>query len=362
MSEVPDDTAGLERWFLRRGMPAALPARARRRGVLPRSAPALAGWATLMVCSTLVTIGSGGQEINIEDDPTAVQWVTLAVFFLIPPAMVAAAWAVSRVASLPARTVIAMVAIVVGVLADWYDDGPFDAARDLLTDAALVALILAATGIGIGSILAWSVRIMLSHLRSVGRLMSRVLPVVLLTVLVFFNATVWSVAASLDTVRLWLLVGFMGLIAGAFLVTGLLDSITATVDAEADAPDLSHGERTNILLLLVVSQFVQVSMLAVITGTVFFVLGLIVLNPTVLSKLTGGAPAQSEWFDITLPVSAAHVHITIFLTALTFMYISARAVGDGEYRSAFLDPLLEDVRLVVAARNRYRDPDLPTAG
>ncbi len=36
------------------------------------------------------------------------------------------------------------------------------------------------------------------------------------------------------------------------------------------------------------------------------------------------------------------------------MYVSARSVGDGEYRTRFLDPLVDDLRLNLVARNRYR--------
>lgn len=54
--------------------------------------------------------------------------------------------------------------------------------------------------------------------------------------------------------------------------------------------------------------------------------------------------------------------MTLFLTALTFMYVSARAVGDGEYRSAFLDPLLDDLKILVTARNRYRGNTVERGG
>ena len=36
------------------------------------------------------------------------------------------------------------------------------------------------------------------------------------------------------------------------------------------------------------------------------------------------------------------------------MYISARAAGDAEYRSTFLDPLIDDLRATLIARHRYR--------
>lgn len=50
-----------------------------------------------------------------------------------------------------------------------------------------------------------------------------------------------------------------------------------------------------------------------------------------------------------IPVPQALIQMTLFLGALTFMYVSARAVGDGEYRYKFLDPLIEDLKLTLLA-------------
>jgi hypothetical protein len=57
---------------------------------------------------------------------------------------------------------------------------------------------------------------------------------------------------------------------------------------------------------------------------------------------------------MTLPVPQALIQTTMFLGGLTFMYVSARAVGDGDYKSRFLDPLIDELRLTLIARNRYR--------
>ena len=57
---------------------------------------------------------------------------------------------------------------------------------------------------------------------------------------------------------------------------------------------------------------------------------------------------------MTLPVPQALIQISMFLSAMTFMYVSARAVGDGDYRSRFIDPLIDDLRLTLVARSRYR--------
>lgn len=327
-----------------------------------------------MVLSLVATVASGNRDVDIDADPTAAQWLTLVVLVCIPIAMLLAGYATARVASSGRRWVAAVVAIVVGVASDWYGDEAFDAVSDTLVDVAIVALFLIATGTGAGSILGWSARVTLTQLRSAGRLMVRALPVVLLTVLVFFNTLVWTIATDLDVFRMCLLVGFLALIAVSFLVSGILDALNTVTAAPvsdratdalvgtpfagmaepADVAPLRSGERLNLLLVATLSQVTQMLVLAGVTGAVFFTMGLIVLNPAVSDKLTNGAAPQSVWFDVTLPVSVAHLHVTALLMALTFMYVSVRAVGDGEYRREFLDPMLGEMELALAARHRYR--------
>ena len=119
------------------------------------------------------------------------------------------------------------------------------------------------------------------------------------------------------------------------------------------ARSLRRSERINLVVLAVASYVVQLALIATITGGVFFVLGLIVLNQDVQARLTNGMTAPAELFGFLLPFSRAHLHVTAILTALTFMYIGVRAVGDGEYRREFLNPLIAHMRRTLEARNRY---------
>jgi hypothetical protein len=200
--------------------------------------------------------------------------------------------------------------------------------------------------------------------------MVRALPVVLLTVLVFFNSTVWTIAANLGGARLALLLAVMAALALSFVAAGVVDAVRTTLrsgavdddalagtpfaDLEGEATPFTAGEKVNVVVVSIASQVVQLAILATVTGAVFFVLGLIVLNPAVLGKLAPGHPGQGVWFGAEIPVPGALVHMTLFLTALTFMYVSARAVGDGEYKREFLDPLLAELRVALTARHRYR--------
>ncbi len=95
-------------------------------------------------------------------------------------------------------------------------------------------------------------------------------------------------------------------------------------------------------------------MVAIVTALIFFVLGLILLSPELLAAWTRNGSSDGTILGMTIPVPQALIQVTMFLGALTFMYVSARAVGDSEYRTQFLDPLIDDLRLTLVARSRYR--------
>lgn len=238
-----------------------------------------------------------------------------------------------------------------------------------------MAAILALTACGLGSILSWTVRTTLAHLAAVGSLMVRALPVLLLTFLVFFNSPVWLMAGVVTRTRMWLAIGLLSLTAAAFVVAVTVDRfkpLLAAPDAAegrneqlADTPfsampdppktaPLSRVERLNVMFVLAVSQLAHILVVAIVIALIFFVLGLILLSPEVLAAWTRNGSSDGILLGMTIPVPQALIHVTMFLGALTFMYVSARAAGDGEYRTMFLDPLSDDLRLTLVARGRYR--------
>ena len=110
-----------------------------------------------------------------------------------------------------------------------------------------------------------------------------------------------------------------------------------------------------MVFVLATSQLVQISVVAVVTAIIYLILGLIVLTPALLKEWTHVGTLESTLLGWTIPVPDSLIHMCLFLGALTFMYVSARAVGDGDYRSTFLDPLIDDLHTTLIARNRYRN-------
>lgn len=369
------DLRAAERWFLAQGLPAVLPRRALLSRVLSRSAPALAGLAAMAVNSVVVVRLTGHRTIDINGRPNLTEGFVLALLTVALPLAVLTGWLVSRlntrgrINSALVSTVLVATAVVFG------GPGPHVFGRVFVWAGAL-ALVLFLTASGAGSILGWAARSALNNLTEVGGMFVRALPVVLLTFLVFFNTYVWLMAAIVSRGRLWLAVGFLFVIAGAFLVSGTLDqvgpmlaapsSVTgeqselagtpfAQMSAPAHSPPLSHRERINVVFVVATSQLGQVLTAAALTGAIFFAFGLILVSPELLDAWTRDEGSHDgQLFGMTLPIPDPLIQTTLLLTAITFMYLSAKAVTDREYRGAFIDPLVDELKLTLLARDRYR--------
>ncbi len=362
-------------WFLRRGLPAVLPPGALASRLWPRSAPALAAFAVFMVNSIAVVALTDEHTIDIAGRPTRDEWFILALLVLVLPVAAAVGWWVSRSTSSRHRTVAAGIAVLASVLGAVFGGPTPRIVIDLVYVGVVIAVILALTASGVGAILGWALDATAHNLASAGNLFVRALPVMLLTVLAFFNTYMWLMASLVSRTRLILALVFLGLIAVAFVTSASVERVrpmlTTTERPSGDDPGLrgtpfeglpapdrrvpiTRIERLNVVFVLVASQVLQVLMVAFVTGLIFFVLGLILLNPALLAEWTRHGSSEGTLFGMTLPVPEALIQISMFLAALTFMYISARAVGDGDYRAQFLDPLIRDLRVTLDARDRYR--------
>ena len=93
-------------------------------------------------------------------------------------------------------------------------------------------------------------------------------------------------------------------------------------------PRLTTLERLNVVFVLAISQLVQIMVVAVVTAVIYLLLGLIVLTPALLKEWTHtDTSIASGRSGFAVPVPDSLIHMCLFLGALTFMYISARAVG-----------------------------------
>lgn len=328
--------------------------------------------------STLVIALAGQQQaIDIDDGLNNVaEWVIVVVLAVVLPLAVLAAWSVSQIRSRRLRWWISTVAVGVSLLSDFFNNEPGEEVYGLTLTVVAVPLLVILSGLGVTAVAGWGIRLTLTQLTTIGALMMRALPLVLLTLLVFFNRHVWLMAADLSTIRMLLVICSMMVISLVFIVDATYQLVrplqrTVTVeptDAErlqdtpmgalpdpAETDPLTRAERLNVLFVVVVSQFAQLAVVAMTAAVLFALFGMTVLTPDVLADWTNAAGGQEATIlGRPIPIPRGLIHVAMFQGGLTFMYISARAVTDAEYRSRFVDLFVEDLRLTLVARNRYR--------
>jgi hypothetical protein len=187
-------------------------------------------------------------------------------------------------------------------------------------------------------------------------------------------------ASTVSRTRLWLALVFLALIAATFVVSVTVERFKPVITAPAlptehaarltgtpfeAMPDpagpaqraypLRRAERVNVMFVMAASQLTHIMVVAVVTALIFFVLGLILLSPELLAAWTRNGSSDGTFLGMTIPVPQSLIQITMFLAALTFMYVCARSAGDSDYRAQFLDPVADDLRLTLTARGRYRN-------
>lgn len=369
------DRLAAERWFLQQGLPAVLRRGALLRRVWVRSTPALAGLAVIAANSILIVAITGRHTVDIAGRPDLIESLVLALVVLVLPAVALVGWLVSRVDSITLRAGISGIAVAVTGLGVVIGGPSPRIGVNLTVFGVAIAAILVMTATGIGAVLGWVATLALSNLALTAGMFVRALPVVLLTFLVFFNTHVWLMTSLISRGRLWLGIVFLLLVAGSFLVATTVDQIRPLISGSSVPPDapalsgtpfdsipdptrtdrLSLGERLNVIFVVAASQLLHVLTVAMLTGAIFFALGLILVSPAVLDAWTRGTGRpDGEIAGMTLPLPDALIQTTMLLTAITFMYLAAKAVTDSKYRTQFLDPMMDTLKQTLRARARYR--------
>ncbi|MET0896836.1 MAG: hypothetical protein ABWY45_02870 [Mycobacterium sp.] len=371
-------------WFLHRGLPLVLTRRVRSRALIERSAPAVSGVGALT--AVLMLLG------NLTGDDPDYGYIArlggIAVVLIAAPFVLnllhqrdtTASEAGRRTAAL---LVMAMFVVLMPVTVDgWSAAALAEVPAFLLVTLVTIWL----TYLGLGSIALWAFRFASVQLGALGNLMSRALPLLMLTVVVYFTGELWQLSARMTRERLWQTIGFLALVAILFMVTTIRDEVRAlredrseqsdptallvgTPFADGEArPDpaertpLSVAEQINVVAVMVVSQAIQVVMFTAGIFAFFLALGIIAVpyDVTVLwssqeSCPVGEPPCAGTWFGIHLPIPQTLVHTSLFVAVLSGLYFTVSTSVDPLYRQRFFDPLVADVAVSLAGRDAYLD-------
>ena len=125
----------------------------------------------------------------------------------------------------------------------------------------------------------------------------------------------------------------------------------------ADPAPLGRPERRNLVLVLLVSQAVQVVIVSVLIGVFFVAFGLLAVVPATVEAWigsTGDELASFQLLGTDIVLTAQLLMVAGFLGGFSGLYFTVQAVTDGTYREEFFEELLEELRTTLAVRSAYR--------
>ncbi|MDT5237863.1 MAG: hypothetical protein QOD97_61, partial [Mycobacterium sp.] len=389
MSAV-SDMQQIHDWFLGRGLPLVLTRRVRSRDLIVRSAPVVSGVGALTAATMLLA------EITADapDYGYALRLgVIAAVLAAAPFALYLLHRSGTRLGEAGRRsTGLVVMAIFVVVMPVTVDGWSGAAAAEAPIFVLITLLAIWLTYIGFGSIALWAFRFAWVQFGALGSLMGRALPLLMLTLLVFFSGELWQLAARMTRQRLWQVIGFLALVALLFVVTTIRDEVRALREDRAEQTDpsdllagtplagtldddpartpLSKAEQFNVVAVMVVSQAIQVVLFTAGLFAFFLALGVIAIPDDVAvlwsaeqTCSVGQPPCAGTWFGVHIPVPQTIVQTSLFVAVLSGLYFTVSTSVDPLYRQRFFDPLVADVAVSLAGRDaflhsreRTRDP------
>jgi len=376
---------GAEQWFRRRGLPAVV--RGRTGQIVVRAVPVVVGLTLFDLLSDVLEFIGGNAdafEARMENGGFVLLYFSLLLgCAVLPPigawlaALKTRRWVLRRAGLLPAALFAASYVFVEPAVDHWLNK------TSLLINIggglARVGLLFALTAAGIGAIFGWALRAALRQLRGIGMMTSRSLPLLLLvTTFGFYTAEIWQAVGSVPKNRMWLIIGFFGVVAVAFLFSVLsaeLQTVTAlsesmepagtapdfpfrappggAQEAVEAAPPLTRVERANMVFILLLTQALQAMVFGVLVFVLFITLGLLSVPKKVMEVWVSHAVTQGTLFDFPIPVASEMLHVCMLIAAFAGLYFIVTVVTDAAHRSTFYEPVLDHLKVSLAARAAY---------
>lgn len=284
----------------------------------------------------------------------------------------------------PAVVLALAVAIGVGSMVGSFDGDSTNGTAAGSAALGVVVAVYAVTVLRAWPIAAWAVARTLRSLGMLFPLVTRALPLLLLFItFLFINTEVWQVATSLDGGILWGAVLLFGAVAVGFLLarlpeelddvddeihgSRLVSSCVGTplehaaadlVDGEQDLFDLAGDteiigfQKANLILVLLVSQIVQVMLLSFAVFLFFVVFGSVVMEGTVVASWIGHDPSP---LVSGLPgLTTELTQVAVFLAAFSGLYFTVYAVTDENYRRQFFTAITDELERAIGVRAVYQ--------
>jgi hypothetical protein len=285
--------------------------------------------------------------------------------------------ALSRQRLVPIGGLALAISTAAGIVLGWLLSDVSYGVTITLASFGLLVLAYSVAFLEAGPMARWAVLRTFSSLDHLLTLVTRALPLLLLFVtFLFINTEVWQVASSLDGGVLWAAVMMFVALAVGFLLSRLPEELDKSDDLMSGrvlvescvgtpVEHASHGfadhdlrelaqvnglERVNLILVLLVSQVLQVFLLSLAVFGFFVTFGVVAIKEPVLDAWLLDPP---HWVISDL-LSVELLQVGVFLAAFSGLYFTVYAVSDENYRRQFFTKRLRELDRAVGVRAVYR--------
>lgn len=385
-------------------MPLIVPMRYWHERLLERSTVALVFLAVLGIASAIIlSVWDAGVKLDpgiAGEAPSEEALGVIAVIGIAALAIITVAlllggiivWMLSRVQR-TRSTAVAIAFIVVGIVvppiilvsADM-SMGITDMnslVMNLIANVVTVVALLGATWSGVGAVSLWAVRRAWREVSSLGPLVARALPLMVVLVLfAYFSAETWQLGLGLTRWRVLGLIGLLGFLGTAVIlvqVRGHLEGIDEEDEEEGNPwiremianPRVLQGtpwegtdckpttekwkfrERSNLIAGMLCAQMIQVTFLVFVVFMFLMILGLVAVPDTVLKTWLSNAPLPPAVNIFGAGLGPLQLKVSLIWAAFAGLSFSASLTVEPLYRKAFVHPLLHELAQSVAVRNAY---------
>jgi hypothetical protein len=376
MTTAAVERADIEQWFIKRGLPHFIDGYSAGTDIWTRSLPVLG----------IAYLAGGFNALDLDEWSVRGNLLAAAVILAVLIAGIAIA---NMLRGRPAFSIPRTVGpgelalFVIGPsLPALFLGQPGDALQSALTGVGVLLVIYIVTSYGLIPMTKWGFGQLGEQIADLGHLVVKALPLLLLFVtFLFVNTEVWQVAGNLDGVAYWLVLALFFVIGASFVLSrvpievaeinhfdGWDDAATLAREVGApvtNSPAPTHGEVSpplsrrawaNIVLVMLVTQAIQITLVAAALGGFLTVFGVLAIDREIVESWTGNV--AHEFWEPTLGgrhllLSEELLRVAGFLAAFTALYFTVYLVTDPTYRAQFRDEVVADVRGALAARACY---------
>lgn len=345
-----------ERYFRRQGLPLLVEDHSLRRDVWGRSAP------FLLVVLLLELTGSIDGDWRWWQNLLAVlgAFAILAGLFAGLNLVLRRPWHTLPQSVGPAELAFFVLA---PALATWLVGAGWGRAALLaLTNLVVLGGVRLVVGYGLGSAMWWGSVQVVSELRDSMRRLVRLLPLVLIfSIVLFYNDTIWLVFDRISgPADIALGAFFLLLVVGLTALGARREADAIIADAAGAVPDggarFTPPQYRNVVAMVAGTQLLQVLLVTVATALFFVALGTLTVGTDVRAvwQVGGGTWSQTLWFLGTpLVVDQTLVRVAVAVATFNGFYYAMNVQVDALYRSELIEDLTARLHRVVQVRAHY---------